>query len=226
MNSARDQEHYVTRRIPRTPTFCRLRPENAKCRSTSTRVCAGVSKRKATLKITATKRRGLVATRNCERSRSHYSAHGQPASIPLSSPRWRSSWPPEEKVESRRPRRRGAALMGSGRERINKRGRTQLDQPKRSTQTNKERKLKEPDHFRERNRNEKTLERQKLYASMKKNRSGNKLHMKTDAREALTRNGSGSMRYKAARRCRMSSASSAATISSACASEKPQTVIK
>ena len=68
MNSARDQEHYVTRRIPRTPTFCRLRPENAKCRSTSTRVCAGVSKRKATLKITATKRRGLVATRNCERS--------------------------------------------------------------------------------------------------------------------------------------------------------------
>ena len=68
MNSARDQEHYVTRRIPRTPTFCRLRPEDARCRSTSTRVCAGVSKRKATLKITATKRRGLVATRNCERS--------------------------------------------------------------------------------------------------------------------------------------------------------------
>ena len=97
MNSARDQEHYVTRRIPRTPTFCRLRPENAKCRSTSTRVCAGVSKRKATLKITATKRRGLVATRNCERSRSHYSAHGQRASIPLSAQRRRSSWPPEKK---------------------------------------------------------------------------------------------------------------------------------
>ena len=115
MNSARDQEHYVTRRIPRTPTFCRLRPEDARCRSTSTRVCAGVSKRKATLKITATKRRGLVATRNCERSRSHYSAHGQPASIPLSTQRRRSSWPPEEKIESRRPRRRGAALMGSGR---------------------------------------------------------------------------------------------------------------
>ena len=147
MNSARDQEHYVTRRIPRTPTFCRLRPEDAKCRSTSTRVCAGVSKRTATLKITATKRRGLVATRSCERSRSHYSAHGQPASIPLSAQRRRSSWPPEEKVESRRPRRRGAALMGSGRERINKRGRTQLDQPKRNTQTHKERKLKEPDQF-------------------------------------------------------------------------------
>ena len=97
MNSARDQEHYVTRRIPRTPTFCRLRPEDARCRSTSTRVCAGVSKRKATLKITATKRRGLVATRNCERSRSHYSAHGQPASIPLSTQRRRSSWPPEKK---------------------------------------------------------------------------------------------------------------------------------
>ena len=115
MSSARDQEHYVTRRIPRTPTFCRLRPENAKCRSTSTRVCAGVSKRKATLKITATKRRGLVATRNCERSRSHYSAHGQRASIPLSAQRRRSSWPPEGKIGSRRPRRRGAALMGSGR---------------------------------------------------------------------------------------------------------------
>ena len=68
MDSVRSQEHYVTRRIPRTPTFCRLRPEDARCRSTSTRVCAGVSKRKATLKITATKRRGLVATRNCERS--------------------------------------------------------------------------------------------------------------------------------------------------------------
>ena len=115
MNSARDQEHYVTRRIPRTPTFCRLRPEDARCRSTSTRVCAGVSKRKATLKITATKRRGLVATRNCERSRSHYSAHGQRASIPLSAQRRRSSWPPEGKIGSRRPRRRGAALMGSGR---------------------------------------------------------------------------------------------------------------
>ena len=57
----------------------------------------------------------LVAPRSCERSRSHHSANGQPASIPLSSPRWRSSWPPEEKIESRRPRRRGAALMGSGR---------------------------------------------------------------------------------------------------------------
>ena len=90
----------------------------------------------------------LVAPRSCERSRSHHSANGQPASIPLSSPRWRTSWPPEEKVEARPPRRRGAALMGSGRERRNKRGRTQLDQPKRNTQTHKERKLKEPDQFR------------------------------------------------------------------------------
>ena len=57
MDSARSQEHYVTRRIPRTPTFCRLRPEDAKCRSTSSRVCAGVSKRTATLSITETKRR-------------------------------------------------------------------------------------------------------------------------------------------------------------------------
>ena len=39
---------------------------------------------------------------------------------------------------------RGAALMGSGREKMNKRGWTQLNQPKRNTQTQKERKLKEP----------------------------------------------------------------------------------
>ena len=137
----------MTRRIPRTPTFCRLRPEDAKCRSTSSRVCAGVSKRTATLKITATKRR-ISSLREAVRDPA-------PTTVLMVSPpaclSARSAGAPagrqKKKIEARPPKRRGAELMGSGREKINKRGRTQLNQPKRSTQTHKERKLKEADHF-------------------------------------------------------------------------------